>query len=386
MFLLVESAALFSVSLRHAASADTGFADGAMAFADIAPGAAGLNRAQSAEFFQTLLDRVRALPNVDAAAYARHVPLNSIYGGGAVEHVRIPGQEPPPGAAGFDVRQNVVSAGFFGTMGTRLVAGRDFGGQDQAGTGLAVVINQTMARRFWGDSDPTGRSIDILAAPGTADAVRHATIIGVAADAKYNTLKEKTPAYMYLAMAQSGSGEMTLIARGRGDERVLAGALRAEIKAVNRDVPSLEILTKSEHFHRALFLERTLAGATTGIGAISLTLALVGIYGVVAFAVARRRREIGIEMALGATRGRVVRNVIAGGARLALTGMAIGGAMGLGAAMLLSSALYDVSAFDPRIFLIAAAVTLPLSLMASAVPAARASRIDPIEAIRDSVK
>jgi predicted permease len=386
MFLLVETAALFSLSLRHAANVDTGFAKGAMAFADIAPGAAGLNRAESAAFFETLLNRVRALPNVDAAAYARHVPLNSIYGSGGVEHVRVPGHEPPPGAVGFDVRQNVVSPGYFGAMGTRLVAGRDFGPGDRDGAERAVIVNQTMARRFWGDEDPTGRRIEILGTPGTAEAARPAVIVGVAADEKYNTLKETTPAYMYFAMAQSGSGEMALIARGRGDERVLAGALRSEISAVNRDVPALEILTRTEHFHRALFLERTLAGATTGIGAISLTLALVGIYGVIAFAVVRRRRDIGIEMALGASRARVVRNVIASGARLALTGMGIGGAIGVGTAMMLSSALYDVSAFDPRIFLAAAAITLPLALMASAVPAARASRIDPIQAIRESVQ
>ena len=106
-------------------------------------------------------------------------------------------------------------------------------------------------------------------------------------------------------------------------------------------------------------------------------------YGVVAFAVARRRRDIGIEMALGASRGRVVRNVIAGGARLSLTGIGIGGVCGLGATMLLSNAVYDVSAFDPRVFLAAAAITLPLAILASAVPAVRASRINPIEAIRD---
>ncbi|TAK13416.1 MAG: FtsX-like permease family protein, partial [Acidobacteria bacterium] len=385
MFLLVEMAALFGLSLQNAARTDTGFAPGAMAFADLAPGAAGLNRAQAADAYQSLIDRVRALPNVDAAAYARHVPLNSIYGGGAAERVVIPGHVPPPGATAFDIRQNVVSPGFFSTIGTPLIRGRDFSTLDRADSALVTVINETMARKFWEGQEPIGRRLELLGASGTQDPSRQVVIVGIVADGKYNTLRETPPPYMFFPMSQVGSGEMTLIARGRGDERALASALRAEIIALNRNIPSLEILTRSEHFHRALFLERALAGSTIGIGSVSLGLAMVGMYGVMAFAVVRRRREIGIEMALGASRGHVVRSVIGSGARLALTGIAIGGSLGLGAAGLLGNAVYDISPLDPRVFLIAAAITLPLALIASAIPASRASRIDPVQSIRESV-
>ena len=380
-FLLVLLSALFGISLLNAQNQHAVLPTSSLAFAALSPGAFGYDAPRAQAFYDDLLDRARHRAGIDAAAFVRHVPLNSLYGGGATQNVAIPGIEPPKGQTPLAIRQNVVSPGYFATMDIPLVRGRDFGSQDVTNGARVLIINETMANLYWPGGDAINRAVDLV--NSTTGARSPATVIGVAHDTKYATLKETTPPYLYLPLSQQRAGEMTLITRGSLDENTLAAVTRDLVRELNPAMPPVELMTKSQHLRRALFGERLLAGVVTAIGAISLLLAVVGLYGVVAFAVARRTRDIGIEMALGATTQRVINATMAIGARLTVIGMLIGGAIGILVAQLFGGALYGVSALSPRVLGGSIVITAIVTLAATFVPARRASKIDPIVALRE---
>jgi predicted permease len=380
-FLLVLLSTLFGVSLLNAQNQDSVLPATALAFADLSPGAFGYDAAHVQLFYGALLERARNRAGVDAAAFARHVPLNSIYGGGATQGVSIPGVEPPKGQSSLAIRQNVVSPGYFATMDIPLVGGRDFNTLDTANGAKVIIINETMARMYWPDAGAVNRAVDLV--DGATGAREPATVIGVAHDSKYATLKEATPPYLYLPLSQQRIGEMTLITRGSIDENALAGLTREIVREVDPAMPPVELMTKSQHLRRALFGERMLSGVVTVIGSISLLLAVVALYGVVAFAVARRTRDIGIEMALGATTRRIITATMAVGARLTAIGMLVGGAVGVAVAQMFAGALYGVTALSPRVLGASIVITAIVTTAATFLPARRAGRVDPITALRE---
>ncbi len=380
-FLLVLLATLFGASLINAEHTDTGLPDSPMAFMSLSPTAFGYDRARARAFYDDLLERARGRTGIDAAAYARHVPLNSMYGGGVMQGIAIPGVVPPPGRAVLEVRQNVVSPGYFDTIGISIERGRDFTVADKEGAARVIAINDTMARTWWPGGDAVGRSVDLVDI--SSGERTPATIVGVVSDAKYLSLEEATPPYLYLPVAQQPAGEITLIARGSMTEAALASALRDLVRQIDPAMPPVDLLTKSQHLRRALFGERALAGGVTALGVVSLVLAIVGLYGVVAFAVARRTRDIGIEMALGASAGRVVSSTMKMGARITAVGVAVGGLAGVGLAQVFNGMLYGVTALDPGVVVSAVAVTGIITMLATFVPARRAGRVDPVVALRE---
>ena len=196
------------------------------------------------------------------------------------------------------------------------------------------------------------------------------------------TLKETPKPYLYLPLSQERAGEMTLMVRGSGDEAALASTVRETIRAINPALPPVELITKTQHLRRALFAERALAGSVTVLGSISICLAVIGLYGVIAFSVTRRTRDIGIRMALGATPAQVKTRVLRQGLRLTLIGIAIGGTLGLAATSMIAGGLYGVSATDMTTMIIAIVSTVPVTIAATYFPARRASRISPIDALR----
>lgn len=380
-FLLVLLSALFGISLLNAKSQNSVLPATSLAFAALSPGAFGYDAAHAQLFYAELLDRARHRAGIDAAAFVRHVPLNSLYGGGATQSVAIPGIEPPKGQSALSIRQNIVSPGYFVAMDIQLVRGRDFNTLDVMSGARVIIINETMAHLYWPNGDAVSRPVDLV---NSATGAREpATVIAVAHDSKYVTLKETTPPYLYLPLAQQRAGEMTLIARGSLDEGTLAGITRDLVREINPAMPPTELMTKSQHLRRALFGERLLAVVVTTIGSISLLLAIVGLYGVVSFAVARRTRDIGIEMALGATTRHVVTATMRIGARLTMIGMLIGGALGILVAQLFNGALYGVTALSPGVLGSAVLITGIVTAAATFVPARRAGRIDPIVALRE---
>lgn len=380
-FLLVLLSSLFGISLLNAQNQNTVLPRSALAFAALSPGAFGYDAPHVQLFYGELLERARHRAGIDAAAFVRHVPLNSLYGGDAMQGVAIPGIEPPKGQSSLSIRQNVVTPGYFATMDIPLVRGRDFNTLDVTNGAKVIIVNETMARMYWPDSDAVNRAFDLV--NSTTGAREPATVVGVAHDTKYATLKETTPPYLYLPLAQQRVGEMTLITRSSLDEIALAGITRDLVRELDPAMPPVELMTKSQHLRRALFGERMLAGVVTAIGSISLLLAVVGLYGVVAFAVARRTRDIGIEMALGATTQRVINSTMAIGARLTVIGMLIGGALGVLMAQLFGGMLYGVSAVSLSVLGASIVITAIVTMAATFVPARRASKINPIVALRD---
>jgi len=380
-FLLVLLATLFGVSLINAERSDTGLPASSMAFAAVSPGAFGYDGPKGGAFYDELVDRARQQRSIDAAALVSHVPLNSLYGGGAQQGVMIPGVDPPPGQTMLKVSRNIVSSGYFNALSIQLMSGRDFDRSDVRAGRRAVIVNETFAKTYFADGDATGRAIDLVDI--TSGDRQPSTIVGVARDSRHLTLKETPKPYLYLPLSQTRAGEMTLVARGSGDETALAATVRETIRAINPALPPVELITKTQHLRRALFGERALAGSVTVLGSISLLLAVIGLYGVVAFSVTRRTRDIGIEMALGATPGQVRARVIRQGMRLTLIGMGIGGALGLIVTSMIAGGLYGVHATDLTTIVVAIACTLPVTLAATHFPARRASRIDPMQALRE---
>ena len=378
--LLVGSGFLLQSFLR-ARRIDPGFAVRPMVFSTLVPGGVGYSEPLARESYRQVLERVSALRGVERASFARHVPLNNLYGGGAMLRAAIPGHEPAPGAEPPGFRFNTVTPGYFETMGTPLLRGRDFDGTDVGGGPGSVIINETMARQYWGDGNALGATFELLGMgnPASRKPVR---VVGVARDAKYLSLTEDPQPYLYLPLSQDHRGEISLIVRYRGDTRDMVGRLRQEVLAVDAAVPILQVVTLEEHLHFALGVERAVTAIVGTVGSLGLGLALVGLYGVISFLVARRTKEIGIRMALGARPSQVVRHELREGVRLAVVGIGVGVAASAGVMQLAAGGLYGVNKTDPLVFLGISALVLAVALAASWFPARHAARVEPLTALR----
>jgi len=378
---LLVSSGIMARSLIASRAIDPGFVQRPMLFATMAPQVIGYSRDQVREFYDRLSDRLSAIPGVERVTLARHVPLNSLYGGGATKQVEIPGYQLPPGQTALRVRNNVVGAGFLATMGTRVARGREFTPSDTAASQPVVLVNQKMATDYWSGEDPVGRRLWLVSDTG---ARTEAAVVGVVQNAKYNSLNESLQPYLYLPYAQHPAGEMTVIVRVSGDERAMVAPFRRAIEALDPAMPTLQIVTFTEHLRMALFAERAAATAAAVLGGLGLFLSVIGLHGVVAYLVARRTREIGIRMALGAGPGDVRAHVLGQGGRLVAAGLAIGLALSLFAARVIAGSVYGVSPLDPVALGGALAVVTLVALSATWIPARRASRLDPVVALRQN--
>ena len=379
---LLVSSALLARSFVNQRQIDPGFVPRPMVFSTLAPGAVGYDSVRTRDFYRQLLERLAATPGVERATMVRHLPLNSLFGGGATAEVAIPGFEAPADAGPLRLRFNVVETGYFDTMGIWLVRGRDFVPTDRPGAQPVVLINQTMARRFWPGEDPVGRHV-IVATGNDAASRRDCEIVGVAQDGKYLSLNEPPEPYFYLPYAQAPSGEMTVIARVSTDARAMTEVFRREVAKLDAAMPIMQVTTMDQHMQSALVGQRAAAVLVGALGGFGLLLSIIGLYGVVAFLVSRRTREIGIRIALGAGRADVIRDVVVHGGELAAVGIVIG----LGLAVVVSSelgqdAFYGISRFDPTTYAATSLLVLLTALAGSYVPARRAARIDPIAALR----
>lgn len=368
-------------SFVRARRIDPGFLPRPMVFATVVPGGVGYTEAQAREYYRRLLERAASLPGVEAASLARHIPLNSLYGGGAMVPVTVPGHETPPGMEATRFRYNTVTPGYFRTMGTLLLRGRDFSANDAAGAPGVAIINETMARRFWGNRDPIGGSFEI-SGPGDRPSTRRLQVVGVARDAKYLSLTESPAPYFYMPLSQDHRGEVTLVARFSSSRTNEMAALRQAMLTVDDAVPILQMVTLDDHMRAALAVQRAVTTMVAGVGALGLGLSLVGLYGVISFLVARRTREIGIRMALGARQRQVVGQVLREGWRLAVAGIGIGLAAAAAVMQLTAGAIYGVNPADPLVFLVTSVVVMAVALAASWLPARHAARVDPLAALR----
>jgi predicted permease len=290
--------------------------------------------------------------------------------------IDIPGVDPPPGEDHHEIAFNIVSPTYLEVMEIPVVAGRGINREDQEGSDPVVVISETAARRYWPGENPLGREI---VTPRDEQAYR---IVGVAKDTKVWTIGEEFRPYIYFARAQNTTSSIMMVARGGIPEVQIVGELRRLVREVDPRLVIMDAKTMTEHLSVMLFPPRMAALLLGVFGLLALVLASTGLYGVVAFTVSRRVREVGIRMSLGADERAVVRMVLRGAMGLVLTGAVIGLALTAGLTQLISQFLYGISATDPITFLSVPLVLAAVALVAAFLPARRASRVDPVEALR----
>jgi predicted permease len=271
-----------------------------------------------------------------------------------------------------------IGPDYFRVMGTRLVAGREFGPADSLGAPRVAIVSQRMADAFWPGQSALGRVIRFGDESGEP-----ITVVGVAADAKYRNLTETTQSHAYLPLEQDVPRTMTYIIATGADPLAAAPSVRSTIAAADPDLPIAAIRTYEELIAgRALLLNAVAARVTAFMGLLALTLALIGLYGVVAYRVAQRRRELGIRIALGATRANVIRLMLRDGLRLSTWGIAAGIVAALFITRLARALLFGVSPNDPIVLASVIALLAGVTLLASWIPARRAGRVDPVGVLR----
>jgi predicted permease len=334
----------------------------------------GYDQARGQEFQKRLLERVRALPGVQAAGIADLVPVDLHFGSSPVF---IEGQLPERDARAPRALANRVTPGYFGAMGTRLLEGREFTEQDNQNAPGVVIVNQAFARRFWPAENPLGKRFRLGASQAPP-----VEIIGIAEDGKYASLSEEGRAFVFRPLWQSYTGSSSLIVRATGEPQRLLATVRSELQQMDPHLPLSTARTMEEHLSLPLLPARVAAGVLGGFGLLALLLAAIGLYGVMSYLVAGRTREIGIRMALGAGRGAVLRMVLQQGLTLALLGAVLGLLASLALTRLMKSVLFGVSATDPLTFAAIALLLIGVAFIACYLPARRATQVDPIIALR----
>ena len=328
-------------------------------------------------FYDTMLERLRSLPGVTSVAMQDCPPLNGGCNGTAIKL-----RDRPPVASGSEpeVGVNWVSPGWASTLRVPVRSGRFFSDADRLDTRKVVVVNEAAARAFWPGEDPIGRPVSVGQGGFWEDT---AYVVGVVGDVRYGTVDSLAQPDVYLSYYQSPRGRMMIYLRTSGDPLGLATAARRTIAELAPGVPVYDIRTLEARVSDALSSARFSAVLLALFGLMALALATMGTYGVISFGVAQRTREIGIRVALGATRGSVVRLVVGQGIGLAAAGAAFGLVAALAATRVLRSLLYDVAPSDPLTFAAIVGLLLLAVIAASWIPARRAAGVHPIEALRD---
>jgi predicted permease len=383
--MLLIPAGLFVRSLQAARAIDPGFDVERIVSAPLSINLLRYTSEQGREFYRQIVERTERMPGVQAASVARVALLN---GNARTLGFLVEGQPEPPEGFVFSegggatrarnqVNGNVVSPGFFRTLGIPLVMGRDFGRQDTAESRLVTIINETTTRQYFGATNPVGRRVSFRGKEGP-----WYEVVGVARNSKYATIGEEAIAIAYLPLAQNHETGMVLYARTSTPPATLVPVLRREIQALEPNLPLPEIQTMNDTISTALYPARIGAWLVAGFGSLALLLAAVGVYGVLSFSMSRRTREMGIRLALGAEARGVFLLVVRDGMRLVSAGLLLGLAGGWFASRYLATFLYGVSTADAPTFAISALVLVAVALVACVVPAGRAMRLDPITVLR----
>ena len=371
-FLLLVAAGLFLRALDRGHRVDLGFETANVAVAGFDLGTYGYNDAKRRLFFRSLRDELAQTPGVVALSYAGNLPL-SIFNGR--DDLRIDGSAvPQAGERGTPISVGDVDASYFDVLKIPLIEGRGFADSDDERAPRVAVINQAFARRFW-PAGALGRTFH------RGNEV--VTVVGVARDAKYSSLSEELRPFVYYAFRQTGAKyHAELLVRTSGDPARLAPAIRTAVQHFDPNLPAPAVTTLSATTGGVLLPQRVAALVTAVLGVVGLLLAAVGLYGIVAYLVGQRTREIGVRLALGANNLDVLRMVVGEGMRPVAIGMALGLLLALGATRLLMSFLFGVNPLDAFSFVGGAAILTTVALMASYLPARRAAGMDPVRALR----
>jgi predicted permease len=375
---LLIGASLCVRSLLNARSIDPGFAVQNRLVVNLDLRILGYTDAQSRAFYSQLLDRVRALPGVRSASVTDYLPLGfESVGQGIQIEGRSPEQNKGLGAGAMSVVPD-----YFRTMGIPLLQGREFADGDTANGPRVVIVNEALVRRYFRGENAIGKRIATTKyVNGNLTWVWN-EIVGVVKTGKYRSLRESAQPFLYHPFAQGFDPRATLVVETAGDPRPQIPEVRRVIQSLDPALPILESQTMSDYMNVPLFSAR-LTGALLGVfGALALALAMVGLYGVIAYSVAQRTREIGIRVALGANRRDVLRLVVGEGLKLTLIGTVIGLVVAFAVTRLIQSLLYGLSATDPATFALATILLVTIACMACYLPARTASRVDPMVALK----
>jgi predicted permease len=377
--LVLICAGLFMQSAKNAEMIDFGFRTENLAMMSVDLGLQGYDKEKGKQFYKQLTERVKAMPGVSSVALARDTQLGY---SNHTEEIVVESRTPTREEDRTNIFVNLVGPDYFQTVGTALLAGREFGELDNETAPAVAVINEAMARRFWTGADSIDSALGKRFRLGREGP--YAQVVGVARDSKYVFLGEESRAFFYIPFAQRYKSAMTLFIHSTGDPAgVIAGA-RQVVGDLDRDLPVYDAKTMTSHLRDgiALFFVRMGAKLAGAFGLLGLVLALVGIYGVVSYSVTQRTHEIGVRVALGANRSDVLKLVIGQGLLLTVCGVAIGMAAALAVTRVMSSLLYGVSTTDPLTFAFVPVLLTGVALAASFIPARRAMKVDPMVALR----
>ncbi|HZI17771.1 MAG TPA: ABC transporter permease [Pyrinomonadaceae bacterium] len=377
---LLIGAGLLINSFLRLRSVDPGFhTENLLTMKVVLPQTKYPDQARRTAFYNELLERVRSLPGVKSAAVATNLPLT--FKGNAIG-VSIEGQPDPGPGQRPSVVTRVISPDYFRTMGIQLSQGRQFGDHDRVDSPAVAVISETAARRFWPGEDPLGKRLTPGAA-ASADPDDWITVVGVARDVRQFELDAEPKPQMYLSYQQASFFEPRDLVVGTEVEPLsLAGAVRQAVWSVDRDQPVSDIRSMEDILSASVARQRFSTLLLAVFAGVALVLAAVGVYGVMSYTVAQRTREIGIRLALGAQRRDVLRLAVGQALRLVLIGVAVGLAGALMLTRVMSSLLYGVSATDPATLIAVPLILAGVALLASYIPARRATRVNPLIALR----
>jgi predicted permease len=373
--LLLVAAGLFVRTLANLRSVNPGIQANGLLLFGISPPKQRYPAPKDIEVLHELEQRIEAVPGVVSVTLSGQ-PLiaNSTAGGGF-----FPDDQPAKSPNENQALSNFVGANFFATMRMPLLSGRGFSSTDTATSPKVAIVNQTLARKFFAGMNPVGETFR----RSQADDERY-EIIGVSADAKYGRIREDPRPIFYTLFLQEKTAfdGMTFEVRTQGDPLSSAGVVRSAVQSVDHDLPLIDVRTQVEQIDATIAPERIFATVTSGFGILALTLASIGVYGVMAYTVARRINEIGVRMALGAQRSDILRLIFAQGMLLTVCGLVLGLAGAFGLARLLAAMLYGITPADPATYAGVSALLLVVSFVACYAPARRAMRVDPMVALR----
>ena len=368
------AAALFLRGIQQAYAIDPGFDASKLAVLSVNPQQARYDRPRTEQFYRDVRERLADVPGVEAVSWSANQPLwAKLY-----RRVSLEAQVQQDGTTSILTLTNIVDVGYFRTLGVAMHAGRDFSPEDRAETLPVAIVNETMAAKYWPGRDPLGRRVQFEGEPTPRE------IIGIVATTKYQTLGEAPQPCIFVPLAQHYTDAMVLYVRTAGDPAAMVGTMERQVRALGPDVPVSFGSSVRSLLAQSLWMIKFGVGLLAAFGLLALALASVGIYGVMAYSVAQRTREVGLRIALGADPSSVRRLVMGQAMRL----VGIGLVLGLGGALLLaramSSLLYGLSSVDSVSWIAASVTLVAVAAMASYLPARRASRIDPAISLREA--
>jgi predicted permease len=372
--ILLASAGFFLRALQRAGDTELGFDPSGAYMTGIDLDMEGYRGDESASLQQRVLDRVRALPGVESAAMSADLPLDM---GSMGTGVLPEGWTPPDGRRQFGTDFNYVTTAYFSTLEIPVLRGRDFVTTDDASSEPVVIVSQAFVNEAWPGEDGLGKRLRL---EGESDTWR--TVVGVVADVRNQFITDRPGPMMYLPVTQVAHQRMNVVVRAQGGISTVAPALRGAILGVDPSLSLNPVISLERSSSLGILPQRVAAGLTTALGALALLLSALGVYGVVAYALSRRRREMGVRMALGAGSRRVAGMVLRHGLGLAMPGMLIGLPAVVGLGFVLRSFLLGLSPLDPVAVVVVPALLLGTVVLACAAPARRAARVQPMEALR----